>query len=97
MNLFRRLMAWIFAWTPMLALAQATVTQTQQTVGAAAGTSGLWILANISYAGMKAQKNPSTGWRVVSFIFGFPGTLITFFVVDEGGERAYGIELPRKR
>ena len=46
MNLFRRLMAWIFAWSPMLALAQTTVTQTQQTVGAAAGTSGLWVLAS---------------------------------------------------
>ncbi len=61
-----------------------------------AGISGLWVLANISYAGMRAQNHASTGWRVVSFIFGFPGTLISFFAVREGGERAYGISLPKK-
>jgi len=61
------------------------------------GVSGLWILANISYAGMRAQNNPSAGWRVLSFIFGLPGTLITYFAVAEGGERAYGIEIPKKK
>lgn len=59
------------------------------------GVSALWILANISYAGMKAQGHPGFGWRCLSFIFGFPGTLISLFVVREGGERAYGIDLPR--
>jgi hypothetical protein len=62
-----------------------------------AGASGLWVLANICFAGMRAQNSPSTGWRIVAFIFGFPGTLITYFVVDEGSERAYGIEVPKKR
>lgn len=62
-----------------------------------AGISGLWVLANISYAGMRAQKHPGVGWRILSFIFGFPGTLLTFFVVEEGGERAYGVELPKKQ
>jgi hypothetical protein len=61
------------------------------------GVSAIWILANISYAGMRAQDNPHSGWRVLSFIFGFPGTLLTFLVVREGGERAYGIDIPRKR
>ena len=61
------------------------------------GISGLWALANISYAGMRAQNHPSKGWRILAFIFGFPGTLLTFFVVGEGSERAYGVELPRKR
>ena len=42
------------------------------------GISAIWVLANISYAGMRAQNNPSAGWRVVSFIFGFPGTLLTY-------------------
>jgi uncharacterized membrane protein YhaH (DUF805 family) len=61
------------------------------------GASGLWILANISYAGMRAQDSPSQGWRIVAFIFGFPGTLLSFFVVPEGGERAYGVDVPRRR
>jgi heme/copper-type cytochrome/quinol oxidase subunit 4 len=61
------------------------------------GVSAIWILANISYAGMRAQNSASSGWRVVSFIFGFPGTLLTFLVVPEGAERAYGIDIPKKR
>ena len=60
-----------------------------------AGVSGLWILANFCYAGMRAQGNPSSGWRIVSFIFGFPGTLLSMFVVEEGSERVYGVDLPR--
>jgi hypothetical protein len=35
--------------------------------------------------------------RSLSFLVGFPGTLLTYFVVDEGSEVAYGVELPRKR
>ena len=61
------------------------------------GVSALWMLANICYAGMKAQANPSFGWRVLSFLFGFPGTLLSFFVVSDGSERAYGIDLPKRR
>ncbi len=61
------------------------------------GASALWILANISYAGMRAQGNPHRGWRILSFIFGFPGTLVSFLAVEEDGERAYGIDLPRRR
>ena len=61
------------------------------------GISGIWMLANISYAGMRAQGSQSTGWRIVAFIFGFPGTLITFLAVQDGGGRAYGIELPGPR
>lgn len=61
------------------------------------GISGLWVLANISYAGMRAQNHPSPLWRTLAFLFGLPGTIITFFAVAEGGERAYGIDLPRKR
>jgi len=61
------------------------------------GASGIWILANISYAGMRAQASRSKGWRIVAFIFGFPGTLVTWLAVDEGSDRAYGIDLPRRR
>jgi hypothetical protein len=58
------------------------------------GVSGIWILANISYAGMRAQGSSQLGWRIVSFIFGLPGTLLTSLVVSEGGGSAYGIQLP---
>ena len=61
------------------------------------GVSGIWMLANIGYAGMRAQNNPSTCWRIVAFIFGFPGTLLTWLIVTESSERAYGIELPKSR
>ena len=57
------------------------------------GVSGLWVLANISYAGMRAQGHPSLGWRVLAFVFGFPGTLVSFLAVREGSGRAYGIRL----
>jgi len=60
------------------------------------GVSGLWILANLSYAGMRAQNHPGTVWRILAFICGFPGTLLTFFLVEEGNERAYGVDLPRR-
>jgi len=61
------------------------------------GVSAIWILANISYAGMRAQGSQSYGWRTVAFIFGFPGTLVSLLVVPAGGERAYGIDLPRRK
>lgn len=61
------------------------------------GVSGLWVLANISFAGMRAQSNRSRGWRILAFIFGLPGTLVSLLAVDEGSERAYGIDLPCKR
>lgn len=61
------------------------------------GVSVIWVLANISYAGMRAQDSPNKGWRILAFIFGLGGTLISFFAVKEGSERAYGIDLPRRR
>lgn len=61
------------------------------------GISAIWILANFSYAGMRAQNSPSSGWRILAFLFGLPGTLLTFFVVQEGSERAYGVDVPRKQ
>lgn len=60
------------------------------------GVSAIWVLANISYAGMRAQANPSSVWRILAFICGFPGTLLSFLVVRNGSEHAYGIELPTR-
>src|SRR5712664_4896951 len=35
---------------------------------------GLWLLANFAYGGMRAQgSKENTAWRVLAFIFGFPG------------------------
>ena len=76
------------------ALAQSNVTAQSQAQDT--GISGVWVLANVSYAGMRAQDNPNALWRTLAFIFGLPGTIITFLVVDEGSERAYGIDLPRR-
>lgn len=59
------------------------------------GLSAIWLLANLCYAGMRAQNSESETGRIVAFLFGFPGTLLTLFVVEEGSERAYGVDLPR--
>ena len=81
---------------PMVVNAQDAVSRETVNVGVG-GSSAVWIFANISYAGMRAQHSASSGWRIIAFIFGFPGTLLTLLVVAEGSERAYGIELPRRR
>ncbi len=36
------------------------------------GISGLWVLANVSFAGMRAQNHRSVAWRTLAFIFGLP-------------------------
>lgn len=84
------------ALLPVVAFAADTVSQGAAPM-ARSGVTGLWVLANASYAGMRAQNSASAGWRVAAFIFGFPGTFITFLAVTEGSERAYGVQLPRKR
>jgi hypothetical protein len=33
----------------------------------------------------------------LSFLFGLPGTLVSWLVVKEGSNRAYGINLPPRR
>ena len=83
-----------FLLFPAAALAQESMRRSVDTASGG-GASVIWIFANISYAGMRAQNSPSAGWRVLSFIFGFPGTLLSYIVVEEGGERMYGIDVPR--
>ncbi|MEY2937410.1 MAG: hypothetical protein RL033_8159 [Pseudomonadota bacterium] len=58
------------------------------------GVTGIWVLCNVSYAGMRAQHHPSRGWRIAAFIGGFPGTLVSYFSIEEGSSRAYGVRLP---
>jgi hypothetical protein len=80
---------------PALARAAEQADSTQVYIGNV-GVSGIWVLANFSYAGMRAQNSSSAVWRIVAFIFGLPGTLVTFFVVKEGSERAYGVDVVKK-
>lgn len=63
----------------------------------ATGASAIWILANFCYAGMRAQDSSSAGWRIVAFLFGLPGTIITWLAGAEGDERVYGVEMPKRR
>ena len=65
--------------------------------GATVGYSMLNVLGNITYAGMRAQGSDNKFGRFCSFVVGFPGTLVTYFAVDEGSERAYGVDLPRRK
>ena len=65
--------------------------------GSEGGASAVWIFANLSFTGMRAQNMGGTFWKVVCFVFGFPGTLLTLLVVEKGGQRAYGIDMPRKQ
>jgi hypothetical protein len=91
-NLYFLLLVLIFCASSALAQAAATAqSQAEDT-----GISGLWVLANVSFAGMRAQNNPSILWRTLAFLFGLPGTIVTFFAVAEGSDRAYGIDIPRK-
>jgi len=76
------------------ALAQVSTTTQSQIQDT--GISGLWVLANVSFAGMRAQNNRSVLWRTLAFIVGLPGTIVTLFAVAEGSQRAYGVDLPRK-
>ncbi|WP_147269653.1 hypothetical protein [Rhodanobacter denitrificans] len=75
----------------------AEVASQAQDAAGQTGVSAIWILANLSYAGMRAQNSPSAGWRIVSFLFGFPGTFLSYLVVVEGGERAYGVDIPSRK
>ena len=63
---------------------------------AGCGGGAIWVFANLSFTAMRAQDSGSTFWKVVTFIFGFPGTLLTLIVVNRGAEHAYGIDMPRK-
>jgi hypothetical protein len=83
----------ILACTPVYALQSADSVPT----GSEGGASAVWIFANLSFTGMRAQDRGGTFWKVVSFIFGFPATLLTLMVVQKGSERAYGIDMPRRQ
>jgi len=55
----------------------------------------LSVLGNLSYAGMRAQGSDNSFARGCAFVVGFPGTLVSYLAVEEGGHRLYGVDLPR--
>ena len=95
-DMHHRLKTFVMAWTPACALAAESVSTLHRIIGNGALT-GAWIMANLCFAGMRAQNHPSTTWRVVAFACGLPFTLVTYFVVGEGSERAFGVEIPKLR
>lgn len=60
------------------------------------GMGSISILSNIVYAGLRAQGKDLPAHRTLSFIGGFPHTIVTYFAVEEGSQEAYGIDVPRK-
>ena len=94
-NRIYRLVSCAAAFLAFAAAANADDFSTGHT-GTEGGVSAVWIFANLSFTGMRAQAKGTTFWKVVTFIFGFPGTLLTLLVVTKGGERAYGVDMPRK-
>lgn len=46
---------------------------------------------------MRSQNAQNDIGRTVTFIGGFPGTLVTYFAVEEGSCRCYGVDLPSKK
>lgn len=89
-------------WTGALALAApaaALAHESERVIrqAPALGMTGLWLLANAAYAGMRAQDSQSHNARAIAFLFGLPLSLLTLIVVEEGSERAYGVDLPKRR
>src|SRR5262249_24328455 len=79
MNMQRlfRLVGWIgfVLLVPLVAWANTDGTTARD--AGDSGASAVWIFANLSFAGMRAQNSSSRGWRIIAFIFGFPGTLLS--------------------
>jgi hypothetical protein len=61
------------------ALAQVSTTTQSQIQDS--GISGLCVLANVSFAGMRVQNNRSVLWRTLAFIFGLPAESAEGFLV----------------
>jgi len=60
------------------------------------GIGYIGLLCNLAYTGMRAQNSKNNNMRALAFVGGFPTTLVTYLCVEEGSERAYGVELPKK-
>jgi hypothetical protein len=60
------------------------------------GMGSISILSNIVYAGLRAQGKNLPTHRTLSFIGGFPHTIVSYFAVEEGSQVAYGVDVPCK-
>ena len=54
-------------------------------------------LCNSMYALLRAQNSKNRIAKTVTFILGFPFTLLTYFAVTEGSEEICGIYTPTKK
>ena len=59
------------------------------------GVSGLGFCQLELYRDASAREGKDI-LESIDLYFWFSGTLLTLFVVTEGGERAYGVDMPRK-
>lgn len=58
------------------------------------GIGAVSTLANLSYAGMRAQgETDKEDARKYAFILGFPYSIVTYLAVDLGSNTAYGVKL----
>jgi hypothetical protein len=57
--------------------------------------SGLWVLANVSFAACEL-KTTAACWRTLSFIFGLPGTIVTFLLYVREASMRNGVDLPER-
>ncbi len=54
----------------------------------------LGMFANIVYAITRAKNNGNDYMiRPISFVLGFPFSVLTYVVVEEGSNKVYGIDL----
>jgi hypothetical protein len=89
---------WRLAWVTVALSSSAAAQQNySHTAAGEGGVSAIWIFANLSFTGMRAQDAGGIFWKFITFILGFPGTLLTLLLVRRGSERAYGIDMPRRR
>jgi hypothetical protein len=58
------------------------------------GIDAVWVFANLSFTGMRTQAKGSMFWKVVTFIFGFPGTLLTLLLVNKGSDGLMELTCP---
>jgi hypothetical protein len=61
------------------------------------GLGGYSVFWALLYSVWRAQNYQKKVWRAVAFLGGLPITLLSYFVVAEASDRAYGIELPRQK
>ncbi|AYV75383.1 MAG: hypothetical protein Terrestrivirus1_257 [Terrestrivirus sp.] len=70
------------------------MTAAQKIIVTFGGFGMLNVGGNVAYAGMRAQDSKDGFARCLSFCCGMPTTFLTYFLVQEGSNEAYGVHLP---